>query len=165
MKVPTIFTTDRNLDQKIKDLREGKIKPKEFTYEEDLIVKDPSKILDVLYAGLEQIIDQEEFERKAGQVKNNAINKIIQDTYDNKIKWEKDPDEEAYKTKATVINASGKKIIIPVLFLIGRFDSMVGEQAMGFLHLGDKNSAYTCLNTNDKHIKKFAETYFKIKLV
>ena len=155
MKIPDTFKPDKNLDQETENLLNKKVtvKPKEV-YE-----VNGKNVLEILADG----IDKNLHPGKVMEIKEKAFEKVLNDSYNGIINWKREGKKENYTAKATVIDAKGEEITIPVIFLISRFDSMVGEQALGFLYLGGKEGP--CRNTANEKVKKLAETYFKVEVV
>jgi hypothetical protein len=118
---------------------------------------EPGKtVYEVLYKGLERIFDHKEFREKKAKVNEQAFTKIITETLQNKIEWERDLNEDdTFIGEAVVENASGEKVLIPVLFYT---KIECGGLYGGYLHLGDKKGP--CKNTADERVKSIAEQYF-----
>lgn len=90
------------------------------------------------------------------KVNMKAFERIIQNTFENKIAWQKWSDGKYY-AKACINNAAGKEIIIPVMFCIRKH-----QANHWFLYLGYEYGS--SLNTTDGNLYKLATEYFKIKL-
>lgn len=153
MKVPNIFVPEKSLDEKTEELKEYKNEEStELTSKE--FMKNDTRIL---YGHTK--------ENQQGEILKNAIDKIVNDTFESKITWEKDPNDypnitESYRTKATILNHEGKKITIPVLFQV---DNEIGFR-WGYLYLGGRKGDKTgpCMNTNYEKVRELAAEYFKI---
>lgn len=147
MKIPQTFVPEKNLEEKIKELKESEheVSIEEFT-------KDDMKIL---YGDSTWLIKLETLEQ--------AVDKIVKDTFEEKIKWKKDHENypytsEVYKANATVLNYEGKCITIPVFFLTD-----AASTKWGFLYIGRKEGI--CKNTSqDERVKRLAIDYFGIKI-
>jgi len=140
MKIPNIFVPDKNLDMKTERLKEFEDKgPIEVTLEE--LMKDDKFILygEATFSERDRIVE-------------NAISKIIKDTFENNIIWEEDPNLYGYKAKATILNYKKKPITVPVVFVMSK--------DIGYLNLGDKQGP--CRNTYVKKVKQLAIEYFKM---
>lgn len=150
MKVPRIFISDKNLDQKIEELKKPKRKGiRELTLED--FMKDNMRIL---LGGLASY--------KQNKILDDTFSKIVNDTFKGEIIWEKDCSASnlRYKAEAPVINYKRKCIIIPVVFQTARIiQGQAGRE--GFLYLGDENGP--CKNSADNRIKELAKKYFKIR--
>lgn len=155
MKIPKIFMPDKNLDAKTETFKGFEDKePREVTLEE--LMKNGMRIL---YGNA----GDDKRGRIVDEVVERAISKIIDDTFENRIKWEEDFNSyphisKVYKAKAIILNYKREPIIIQVLFLIE--ENLLHKY--GFLHLGDNKGP--CRNTYSNKVKKLAVEYFKIKL-
>lgn len=152
MKIPQIFIPDRDLDKKIEELNKLEYqKIREVTLEE--LMRDNMSVL----CGDLKVY-------KRNKTLEHAFSKIVNDTFEGKISWEKDYGIPVarYKAEAIVLNYKGEGITLPVIFQIVRIarDSRDKE---GFLYLGNENGP--CKNSADKQIKQLAKTYFKIRNV
>ncbi len=95
------------------------------------------KGFEVLYEGLEGILDPNECQAKVDEVINNALDRIFFDTFDGKLKW-----SSSYKgtlldkstTKATVVNAAGKEVTISVT---AGEDVHSGDYIDSYVYLGE----------------------------
>lgn len=144
MKLPKTFTPDRNPSKKI----------------EEFIQKEEMKELTEHYM---RLLCGNTTKWRKEKIKENAINKIVNDTFEGKIKWEKDnnsyPDIlERYTAETAVTNYGGKEITMPAMFQV---DNDVTDE-WGYLHL--VNEEGPCINTRDEDVKRLATNYFKIKL-
>lgn len=151
MNVPKTFRPEKkDLDRKTEELRTRK----KIGYS-----KKMENIYILLYRGLEGITDEDRFNTLSKEVEDRAFEKIIQDTYEGKIVWEKDPraNEVTYKAKTKLLNAEGREIILPVLFYA---DNMRIRWA--YLQIGNRKGP--CRNTNLEKIRILAQEYFKIQL-
>jgi hypothetical protein len=140
MKIPDIFVPDKNLDVKTERLKEFEDKGSiEVTLEE--LMKDDKFILygEATFSKRDEIVE-------------NAISKIIKDTFENNIIWEEDTNLYEYKAKATILNYKKNLITIPVVFVMSK--------DIGYLNLGDKQGP--CRNTYVKKVKQLAIEYFKM---
>ena len=150
MKIPQAFVPEKNLDKKTEEIKEYKIK--ELSLEE--FMKNNTGIL---YG--------ETTEDKREEILRNAVDKIVNDTFQNKINWEKDTNNypntsESYKAKAIILNYKGEKITIPVWFQIDD----VPIFKWGYLYLGGREADKgLCITTHNKKVKELAVKYFKIK--
>ncbi len=151
MKIPQIFIPDRDLNEKIEELKKFEYKKlREVTLEE--LMKNN---MEILCGGLKVY--------KRDKILEGAFSKIVNDTLEGNIFWEKDYNIlGGYKAEATVLNYKGEGVTIPVLFQIVRIahDSRDKE---GFLYLGNENGP--CKNSADKQIKQLAKKHFKIRNV
>ncbi|MDP2909223.1 MAG: hypothetical protein Q8N77_05435 [Nanoarchaeota archaeon] len=152
MKVPQTFIPEKNLDNKIEELKQ-KPKPKE---PEDATLNELADYhMNRLFGDLP--------ESEKEEIKNKAIEEIIKDTFAGKIDWKEDNHSppnvsKRYRAKAIVTNYDGKKITMPVVF---QTDNYIIDR-WGYLHLGNERGP--CRNTNDKSVKSLANEYFKIKV-
>ena len=158
IKPPDCFRPNKDLSQKVEELKNKPKTPKKNTRK---------KVLDVLAEGINEPKNSREFFEKLKSVKSDAFKKIIKDTYEGKIEWIDDPynvfnTEKQYTAKATVLNAEGYKVTIPVLFQVYYFYD-ISEKTLGFLHLGDVKENI-CLNTTDEDVKMLSIKYFKTEM-
>jgi len=153
MKISDLFTPEKNLDNKIRDLKQSSgPKPKEFD-SDDL----NQNYVKIMYEGMDlKGKTYPEIAVEQRKVNMKAFDRIIQDTFENKIKWEKFSNEKYY-AKACICNAAGKEIVIPVMFCTRKH-----QMNLGFLYLGYEYGS--CLNTTDRNLYKLATEYFKLKL-
>lgn len=150
MKVPKTFMPDKDLSKKIEELSKG---PKNIGVKE--LLKDNMQILHGDATGLFQRIKTED----------DIFRGIVEDTFAGKIEWKKNPHPpEEYTANATVISYEGRKITIPILFRTDDEFYLLEypEKRWGYLHLGNEKGPLR--NTNEQHVKRLAEDYFKIRL-
>lgn len=143
MKIPQTFLPEKNLDEKVEELK---------NYKE------------------EQLSDVEKFLKKYNityEESRKIFYKIIEDTFSDRINWEPGPKKnkdrlESYIAETIITNAKGKEVPIPILFYTVKFSSTLNSTIFGFLHLGNEKGL--CLNTADPEVKRLARDYFKINL-
>ncbi|MBU0999713.1 hypothetical protein KKG24_05470 [Patescibacteria group bacterium] len=112
-----------------------------------------------IYEGLERVLDPEEFSKQAGPVIASAFERIIADTLAGDVDWVRDMGpKEHYVGEATVLNAKGEEIRIPVIFLT---DYGEGTTKSGYLRLESEEGP--CRNTGHEAVKNLAVTHFGIK--
>jgi len=149
MKLPKTFMPEKNLDNKVEELKVHDGKPKAIDIED--LMQDFVKIM---YEGLDLTKrTYPEIAKKEREVEGEAFKKIIQDTFEDKIKWE-EWSKNKYYANACIENASGKEINIPVMFRI------VGSPLNATLYLGDERGPG--LNTFNDDVKRLAIEYFKM---
>lgn len=149
MKLPTTFLPEKNLDEKVEELKNSQERLKPVSIED--LMKDGMKLL---YGDPEKTDDS---------FLEQAFEKIIEDTFSGKIKWKeikKYTNRFDYIAEATITNAEGKKITIPALFYTVVNVSRYVEICGAFLHLGDERGPF--LSTLHPDVKKLAKKYFKL---
>jgi len=141
MKLPKTFLTEKSLDTKIEVLKDPCKASVEVTLEE--FRKDDMFILygEMTYEEKEKLLE-------------NAFSKIVDDTFENRIKWEKDRRVYGYSAKATILNYNKNPITLPVVFTMSK--------NIGYLNLGDKMGP--CRNTFHKKVRQLAVKYFKMDI-
>lgn len=156
MKVPKTFIPEKNLDDKVENLKQDQEeKPKEIDIDEL-----NQNYVKIIYEGMNiKGKTYPEIAAEQRKVNTKAFERIIQDTFDNKIEWKKYPNGKYY-AKACICNAAGKEIIIPIMFSVRKHHSVNMNQ--GFLYLGDEFGSF--LNTTYQNLYKLATEYFKINL-
>lgn len=158
MKIPQLFMPEKDLDDKVKQLKNCKkgypTAPKYVDVTEFL-----KNDMGLLYGG------HKKRNSKGINSLKNTVHKIVQDTFSGSIEWrpnhKKDErDLDSYTADAIVTDAEGKEMIIPVLFYTENFATSFNIKKFGYLHLGDKRGP--CINTVDQEVKRLARAYFKI---
>lgn len=150
MKVPKTFIPDKDLEEKTEEFK-GMEDKEPIEVSLDKFIKND---MEILYG---YTVDEQ---RRA--ITDCVVSKIIDDTFENKIRWEKNDEEsssvsEHYSTKATVLNYKKEPIKIPVIFVINKIP-ITGT--WGLLFLGNERGPSR--NTYNKRIKKLTVEYFKV---
>jgi len=150
MRLPKTFIPEKNLEKKTE----------EFKGLED---KEPIGVsLDEFLKNNMEILYGYTVDERRREITDCVVSKIIDDTFENKIIWEKNDKEpssisEHYSTKATILNYKKEPIKIPALFIINKIPI---NGTWGLLFLGSERGPSR--NTFDKRIKQLAVEYFKV---
>lgn len=159
MKIPNTFMPEKNLDDKVEELKNCK---KDYTAAPRYV--DATELMrngiEILYGNSEERRD-----KNLNSFLGTTFNKIIQDTYSDLVKWKPNPrkderDLESYVANTAIINAEGEEITIPVMFYTRNFKTSFSTKKIGFLHLGDQRGP--CKNTADLGVRRLARAHFKI---
>lgn len=159
MKIPTTFMPEKNLDNKVEELKNC-----QKNYSTGPV---HAGVTELLRNDMELLYGHPE--KRSGKDINSffkkMVYKIVQDTFSDSIEWkpnhEKDErDLESYVANTAIINAEGEEITIPVMFYTINFTTSFSTKKMGFLHLGDQRGP--CRNTTDPEIRRLARAHFKI---
>lgn len=159
MKIPNLFLPEKNLNEKVEELKNCK---KDYPTVPKYV--DVTKLLrndmELLYGHPE---------KRSGEDINSFLkttfHKIVNNACSGSVKWkpnhEKDErDLESYVANTAITNAEGEEITIPVMFHTINFTTSFSTKKMGFLHLGDQRGP--CRNTTDPEIRRLARAHFKI---
>lgn len=146
MMIPKAFIPNKNWKKKIEELKES-------THEVPIEELTPDEMR-IIYGDSTWAIQLE--------ILTQAVDKIVKDTFEGGIIWEKDNRHyryisESYKAKATIPDYEGKPVTVPVFF----FTDTTPIKS-GFLYLGCKGGLYK--GTRDKGVERLATDYFGIRL-
>lgn len=159
MKLPQTFVPEKNLDDKVEELKNC-----QKNYPTGPVHVGVTELLrndmELLYGHPE---------KRSGEDINSFLkttfHKIVNNACSGSVKWkpnhEKDEiDLESYVANTAIINAEGEEITIPVMFYTRSFKTSFNTKKMGYLHLGDQRGP--CRNTTDPEIRRLARAHFKI---
>lgn len=119
----------------------------------------------VLLEGLEGILDPEEFDRRSWQLINAAMDKVLSDALKNKLNRRRTAKGlrgfHQYVTEATITNAKGNHVQVPVFFEVD--PTATGDRYIAYLHVGGYGAEGHCTG-GDPRMSELARKIFRITL-
>lgn len=108
----------------------------------------------LLYAGLENILNQDRFDEAKSKVCSDAYDTIFAAQDNGELQWLRDgADFDEFVTQAVVNNVRGELVTVPIIL----FTTVSGDACRGvYLMLGSRQHS-PCLNDNDKRVLRLYE--------
>ena len=121
-------------------------------------------VREILYNGLEGVVNTGDFERVTSKLEESIFNHIIAESLAGKINWKRDlkkPGKEKYTARVKIKNASGSDLEIDAIFFTSwsEYEPFVKE---AYLCLG--NNTGPTRNSIDERVMNLARKYFGLSI-